>query len=299
MSTVDSSNSTTGISIGGQVYSPAQVSHFLRAAGILVAFLVFSYLALVTVPKLAARGHHYLRSVPTTGTQTSMSAPERPFAPRPRGRASAPAPRAPNTPIAHRKPHPHLDVPHSHIGAPNDHPAFPPSIAHLHRVADTVVGVHPAAQPLAARIALHPPHPHTRKVFPWVHTNAPVGFRFGLVQGGSMPPMRAVRANIGAPLRGNSTLAPLRGKNITPLRSRNSTGAIPLRKIALSPPRTNSNAPYFAHTTTSSAKKPNLNSNTTVPQPKARAAGKENANLNLNREPGASVNGYVNGELQV
>ncbi|KAJ6549740.1 hypothetical protein B0H19DRAFT_1264652 [Mycena capillaripes] len=44
---------SAGIKIAGHVYIPVQIHAFRRGAAVLIAFLVLSYVALVTVPKLA------------------------------------------------------------------------------------------------------------------------------------------------------------------------------------------------------------------------------------------------------
>ncbi|KAJ7651307.1 hypothetical protein FB45DRAFT_1051062 [Roridomyces roridus] len=46
---------SAGITLAGHVYSKAAVHHFIRSLAIVLAFILFSYLALVTFPSLAAR----------------------------------------------------------------------------------------------------------------------------------------------------------------------------------------------------------------------------------------------------
>ncbi|KAJ6545204.1 hypothetical protein B0H19DRAFT_1379962 [Mycena capillaripes] len=218
MPTLQGTNSSTplpstavsaGVTIAGHVYAPAQIHAFLRGAGVLSAFLLFSYLALVTVPKLALRARRpALRPVHPTRTRGDVgSSPVTPFAPRP------PPLRTPTTVAhAHRRPtitstakarlpqaysaHPHQQqqqVPaHSHQSSPPLTPAIWAALAHLHHTADALVGAHPLAVPLAARLprTTHAPalgevdaqtsNPGSNQShrFPWV----PATHVFGLVR---------------------------------------------------------------------------------------------------------------------
>ncbi|KAJ7776011.1 hypothetical protein DFH07DRAFT_766953 [Mycena maculata] len=194
------STESTGISIGGHFYAPAQVHEFLRLFGIVAGFILFSYLALVAFPKLASPWNtrepapHRVPARPRPTPDISL--PERPFAPRPpappalpktktrssrppaavhryRGRpynpATSPPRRATTAPAA--------DAPHAqHALAP----AICAALAHLHRTADAIVGAHPAALPLALRARTSTPTGSVKAAVPWVHERT--HDKFGLVQ---------------------------------------------------------------------------------------------------------------------
>ncbi|KAJ7023566.1 hypothetical protein C8F04DRAFT_1304768 [Mycena alexandri] len=155
------------IAIAGHLYSASQVRTFVRGAGILTAFFLLSYLALVVFPN---------RTAPPARV------PERPFAPRPTAphaskastseRAAASPPQQQQydrllTPASAPPPYPYTSVAWT-------------AATRIHRIADTVVGAAPASMPLASRRipsdAGDSDAPH--QVFPWV----PVTHDFGLVR---------------------------------------------------------------------------------------------------------------------
>ncbi|KAJ7510639.1 hypothetical protein B0H11DRAFT_1955582 [Mycena galericulata] len=232
---------SNGISTGGHIYSPAQVHEFLRRFGIVVAFLVVSYLALVTIPKLAARRYPSpnanaiaARSVPAP----DISRPERPFAPRPP--VSLPKTRIPRPPAETRRFHgPACNQPRpapatgtANTPSPRrraatepspQHCVFPPTVwaavVHLNFTADSVIGAHPTSLPLRARVA--PPHANVQPpaAFLWIEERA--GHRFGLVQstrGHSPTPVRAAAILVETRVKSASLsvqcATPLRGKKL-------------------------------------------------------------------------------------
>ncbi|KAJ7092970.1 hypothetical protein B0H15DRAFT_799411 [Mycena belliarum] len=199
-SATDSASTTasaaSNVSIAGHVYTPAQLHHFLRGATLILAFALFSYLALVTVPRLAARRTKMARSLPQTAndtmgsqqqrTRTSLATPEHPFAPR-LCRTSAAAGTAHRTSAgAHPTQVPRKFTP----GPPPTHwraaPSTWASAERLHAHADALIGAHPAAVPLAAR---HLPARVQPSIFPWIPTRRPtVGVPPGHPSG--LPPLR-------------------------------------------------------------------------------------------------------------
>ncbi|KAJ7866479.1 hypothetical protein B0H13DRAFT_2670736 [Mycena leptocephala] len=172
------------ITIAGHLYTAAQVHAFLKGAAILAVFLLFSYLALVTVPKMLAPSPTSVKEQARALTPAStQSSPETPFAPRP-----CASPRAPARSASHRRhtvsssakaspPRPRpRPLPHFHL-AQHPSPLSPTiwaALAHLHRAADLLVGAHPGALPLAARLS----QTTQSKAFPWV----PSTHVFGLVR---------------------------------------------------------------------------------------------------------------------
>ncbi|KAJ7653986.1 hypothetical protein DFH06DRAFT_1416799 [Mycena polygramma] len=177
-----SSVASGGITLAGHIYTAAQVHIFLRGAGLLAGFFLFSYLALVTLPKLALRS----RPRPERGTSTP-TAPEHPFSTRPRAltaraymgptpprgpagnrRAtitSAAKTRPPAQASQHSPPPPlypeyHAPAPHKlHVPAnarTHSGPFSPPiwaALTHLHRTADA--GVTPRLCP--SKVSLRAP----------------------------------------------------------------------------------------------------------------------------------------------
>ncbi|KAJ7083441.1 hypothetical protein C8R44DRAFT_53944 [Mycena epipterygia] len=190
-----------GISIAGHTYSSSQVHEFFRGSAILGAFLVFSYLALVTFPRLAAQAGDRKSNQNIVPVQRDISVPERPFAPRPavgsslaqlpKARTTAPTAdvrrhrgcawnRSPLAPIPSPTPSRSSAVgtPHAQQTRRRHGPALSLATKHLHRIADAVVGAHPAALPLAARVS-----PVNRQTtFPWVSDAG--GYKFSLVHAG-------------------------------------------------------------------------------------------------------------------
>ncbi|KAJ7604691.1 hypothetical protein DFH06DRAFT_1150918 [Mycena polygramma] len=206
-----------GITLAGHIFTAAQVRIFLRGAGLLAGFFLFSYLALVTVPKLA------LRSRPRAERDTSTpTAPEHPFSTRPPALTAraypGPAPsltraqghrratitsaaktRSPSPPPLYREyPTPAPHQVQALAVAPALAPFSPPiwaALTHLHRTADALVGAHPACPsklPLRAPASAlgsyaHPnsqahlpngPEARRHERFPWVSPT----LVFGLVR---------------------------------------------------------------------------------------------------------------------
>ncbi|KAJ7108393.1 hypothetical protein C8R43DRAFT_1140057 [Mycena crocata] len=189
-----------GVSIAGHAFSAGQVREFLRGSAIVVGFLLFSYLALVTFPKLAASRANtdVRRRLPSDSnsrrpepkyTSTVLEAPSlspsSPFAPRPPPgslRKTTDVHRYHDSRSSHilRERNHSRQVATTQIPSPQLHNLSPTE--HLHRIADAIVGAHPTA----ARF----PHSHASLPqqmpldFPWVPAPAAAHskFRFGLVQ---------------------------------------------------------------------------------------------------------------------
>ncbi|KAJ7451946.1 hypothetical protein FB451DRAFT_1524545 [Mycena latifolia] len=176
MPALDAASQSTTVSIAGHTYTPAQVRHALRAGGVLLAFAVFSYLALVTLPRLAAR-----RAIPPATTRAVATAPAPPFAARtgthPMARRPPPAHRRPAAASAPLPPRKLAPAPSHALKPPPPHwrstPAAWATTARLHSTADALVGAHPTAVPLAARVpvAISP-----QKTFPWIPANGRAAF---------------------------------------------------------------------------------------------------------------------------
>ncbi|KAJ7603078.1 hypothetical protein FB45DRAFT_1072153 [Roridomyces roridus] len=196
---------SAGITLAGHVYSKAAVHHFIRSLAIVLAFILFSYLALVTFPSLAARKYPSppalrnvsTRIVDTGASQVDISIPERPFRPRPRPipmdyshSESQPSPPLKYSPLLH--PHHQQQyaamAQHAHSLSPLAYAA----LENLHATADTLVGAHPFAVSFISR-SIHSP-PERKIVFPWVHPDA----SFGLIRSGFLGSGPRVRMPIRA-----------------------------------------------------------------------------------------------------